>query len=95
MKNMVIKHLKGDINTFKDEANEDRELIGKLRHKPMNVVKTLHKSYKKSQPEIKKVMTEFKEGKLHSGSKKGPKVTKRKQAIAIAMSESRKAKKKK
>jgi len=32
-------------------------------------------------------MREFKKGKLHSGTKKGPKVKSRKQAIAIAMSE--------
>lgn len=38
-----------------------------------------------------KVMREFKAGKLHSGSKKGPEVTNPKQAIAIALSESRKA----
>lgn len=36
-------------------------------------------------------MTEFKEGKLHSGSKKGPVVTNKKQGIAIALSEARKA----
>jgi hypothetical protein len=42
---------------------------------------------------IKKVMHEFKEGELYSGSKSGPKVTNPKQAIAIAMSESRKKKK--
>ena len=36
-------------------------------------------------------MREFKAGKLHSGSKKGPEVTNPKQAIAIALSESRKA----
>lgn len=41
-----------------------------------------------------KVMKEFKEGKLHSGSKKGPQVTNRKQAIAIALSEARRGKKK-
>jgi hypothetical protein len=35
-------------------------------------------------------MGEFKRGKLHSGSKSGPKVKSRKQAIAIAMSEARK-----
>jgi hypothetical protein len=40
-----------------------------------------------------KVMKEFKSGTLHSGSKKGPKVTNRKQAIAIALSEQRRAKK--
>jgi hypothetical protein len=33
------------------------------------------------------VMHKFKAGKLHSGSKKGPKVKSRKQAIAILMSE--------
>lgn len=42
---------------------------------------------------IEKVMHEFKEGKLHSGSKKGPEVKGRKQAIAIALSEARKSKK--
>ena len=36
---------------------------------------------------VEKVMHEFKEGKLHSGSKKGPMVKSRKQAIAIALSE--------
>lgn len=41
---------------------------------------------------IKKVMHEFKEGELHSGSKKGKKVTNRKQAIAIALSEARRNK---
>jgi hypothetical protein len=34
-----------------------------------------------------KVMHKFKGGKLHSGSKKGPKVKSRKQAIAIMLSE--------
>jgi hypothetical protein len=38
---------------------------------------------------VEKVMREFKGGKLHSGSKKGPEVTSRKQAIAIALSEAR------
>lgn len=43
---------------------------------------------------VHKVMREFKEGKLHSGSKKGPEVSSRKQAIAIAMSEAGKSKQK-
>ena len=40
---------------------------------------------------VGKVMHEFKAGTLHSGSSKGPKVTKRKQAVAIALSEAREA----
>lgn len=44
-------------------------------------------------PGVKKTMEEFKKGKLHSGSKTGPKVKSRKQAIAIALSEKRKGKK--
>jgi len=42
---------------------------------------------------VRKVMHEYKEGTLHSGSKKGKKVTSRKQAIAIALSEERRGKK--
>ena len=49
----------------------------------------------KAQAKISKVMREYKEGTLHSGSKKGPEVTSRKQAIAIALSEAGMAKPKK
>jgi hypothetical protein len=48
----------------------------------------------KGAKKIGKVMHEFKEGTLHSGSKKGPKVKSRDQAIAIAMSEAGMSKKK-
>mgnify|MGYP003133235778 FL=1 len=41
---------------------------------------------------VSKVMKEYKKGTLRSGSKKGPKVKNRKQAIAIALSEARKRK---
>ena len=44
---------------------------------------------------VEKVMKEYKEGKLHSGSKKGPVVKSKKQAVAIAMSEAGMFKKKK
>ncbi len=39
---------------------------------------------------IKKVMSEYEKGELHSGSKKGPLVAKKSQAIAIALNEARK-----
>jgi len=55
-----------------------------------------HKMVKgKEQRKVKKVMHEFEEGKLHSGSKKGPVVSNPKQAVAIAMHESGQSKKKK
>ena len=47
------------------------------------------------QSKFKKVMKEFGEGKLHSGSKMGALVTKPSQAKAIAYSESKRAKAKK
>lgn len=41
----------------------------------------------KGQKGVRQELHKFKEGKLHSGSKKGPLVTARKQAVAIALSE--------
>jgi len=51
-------------------------------------------SKKKKRVVMKREMDKFKEGKLHSGSKKGPVVTNRKQAIAIGLSESGQSRKK-
>jgi hypothetical protein len=48
----------------------------------------------KKSVKVKKVMGEYKRGTLHSG-KGGPVVKSRKQAVAIAMSEAKMAKKKK
>lgn len=48
----------------------------------------------KKEEKIADVMEEFKKGVLRSGSKRGPKVKKRSQALAIAFSEARRAKKK-
>lgn len=43
----------------------------------------------KKKGKIEKVMREFKEHQLHSGSKKGPIVREKNQALAIALSEAR------
>jgi len=48
----------------------------------------------KKPAKVKKVMKEWKAKTLHSGSKKGPVVKNKKQAVAIALSEAGMAKKK-
>jgi len=48
----------------------------------------------KKQKKISKVMREFEKNKLHSGSKKGPLVKSRSQALAISLSEAGISKKK-
>lgn len=60
-----------------------------------NKKKKHKKPVKYAKDKVEKVMHEFGAGELHSGSKKGPVVTNPKQAIAIGLSESRRAKKKK
>ena len=50
------------------------------------------KTNKPSKGKVEAVMREYEKGKLHSGSKHGPVVTSRKQALAIGYSEARKIK---
>lgn len=46
----------------------------------------------KTEKKVTKVMREYSHGTLHSGSKKGPVVTSRAQALAIGYNEARKGK---
>ena len=66
---------------FEREAKEDGKLIKKISKK--KIVKK----------KISKVMREFKEDKLHMGSKRGKLVKNPKQAIAIAINISKKKRK--
>jgi hypothetical protein len=59
----------------------------KKRSSPKTLASRRLASSPKARRKVKKVMHEYKEGELHSGSKRGPKVKSRKQAIAIALSE--------
>ena len=70
-----------------------RAYVGEFE--PYQVRNAKMKSKAKKQAKVKKVMEEFKEGTLHMGSKMGPIVKKPKQAIAIALSQSGQARKRK
>ena len=50
------------------------------------------KATTKFRDKVSRTLHEFKEGKLHSGSRTGPKVTNPKQAKAIALNQARKEK---
>lgn len=91
LKKVIKKHVESDIKDFRKEIKKDEKLIKSIKSPQKADSKT--KSAKKAK--VEKVMHEYKEGKLHSGSKKGPEVTNPKQAIAIALSEARKVGKKK
>jgi len=62
----------------------------KAGKKAGKAVKKMVKKVKK-EGKVAKVMKEYSENALHSGSKKGPLVKSRSQAIAIGLSEARKA----
>ena len=79
--------------TFPD-LNKDGEITKADILKGRNVPGFKKGGMTKSQETVKTAMGKFKKGKLHSGSKKGPVVKSRKQAIAIALSEAGKSKKK-
>lgn len=86
----LAETLEGLHNKGKKSAHEREVMGGEKGDKKLH--KKAVKRHKKEK--VEKVMHEFKEGMLHEGSKKGPRVKKRGQALAIALSESRKVGKK-
>lgn len=88
---------KGGMLFSKKEVNA-KNLLGEGKAPPLPHAKGSVNMAKggmtpKQTAKVGKVMGEFKAGDLHSGSKSGPVVKSRKQAIAIGLSEARKAKK--
>jgi len=93
--NMAMhKKKKSPHNKKKHHSGMEIEIeIEKVPHKKND--EKHHAKKPAAKKKMKKVMKEFHEGKLHSGSKHGPEVTNPKQAVAIGYSKARKAKKKK
>lgn len=73
---------------YKKKEDKKKELK-KLKKEELK--KSPKRKVAKGKAKIERVMEEYKEGDLHSGSKKGPQVKSKKQALAIALSEARKA----
>jgi len=82
------KELKSLLNPYsKFNAKYKMETGGKVKKQPSQMTDKQKAGWSK----MNKVMSEFKQKKLHSGTKKGPIVKDRQQAIAIALSEAREA----
>lgn len=93
----TFKNVQSSLEMYRSIDQDNRELIRNTIATNAALKLQLEEGKMKSKTEkkVKKVMKEFSEGKLHSGSKTGPKVTNPKQAVAIGYSEGRKAAKKK
>lgn len=76
--------------TLKHGLKVKNEDIGPYKKPKTHYKKAANEKYSpKANKKIHKVIREFEEGDLHSGSKKGPKVKNLKQAVAIGISEAK------
>jgi DNA-directed RNA polymerase subunit E'/Rpb7 len=98
MKRKKLKKPKTKLENLHEKEESIHRKTQKLFNKDEKIHEKIKESSKTKGPKKKKrtkskigiVMEEFKQGKLHSGSKKGPIVTNPKQAIAIGISEAKK-----
>ena len=81
----------GQAITANDVYNFVKDMYDNARQYDQGAYGELPQSPFKRGGKVSKVMREYKKGELHSGSKRGPVVRNPKQAIAIALSEARKA----
>ena len=79
---------------YSKKENAAKNLLPDGKGAPMPHARGSVNMAKGGMSKVGKVMGEYKAGDLHSGSKSGPVVKSRKQAVAIGMSEARKAAKK-
>ena len=77
----ALRHSDQMYNYAEDEVDRLRDALKK-------------KGNKMAKDKVEKTMHEYKHGQLHSGSKTGPRVKSRKQAVAIALKQAGKSKKK-
>ena len=97
LKELILHHDKhrGRKEDERHERSESKEEERKEHRHKKKDPKPKPRTKKAKQARVKRVMDEWKMGELHSGSKKGPMVKNRKQAIAIALSEAGVKRKKK
>ena len=88
----VRREMSYDEQKLKGEAPARRQYPAARREPLIPMMSKGGSMTAKHQAKVGRVMSEYKAGELHSGSKSGPVVKDRKQAVAIAMSEARKKK---
>jgi hypothetical protein len=72
-------------------THKKRDAISALAQRISDMINGDSTEVEKAASKVETVLREYKQGKLRSGSKQGPKVQNRKQAVAIALSEAREA----
>ena len=89
-KKLFSEHGHNSLKAYEHESLKPKSEKSPVEHKAKRDVEGYKARVKPAKSKIEKTMHEYKEHELHSGSKKGPLVTNRRQAIAISLSQARK-----